>query len=109
MHRTKNIAVIGHGDGGHAELLHVLAEFFDVTGAIQQGIVGVQMQVDELGHESILVYRTGNGGKVWRAVRFEVGLVKKTELSRCRLPLPELFAEVCAWDISSATSKGFTR
>jgi hypothetical protein len=42
--------VIGHGHGGHAQLLHALAELFDVTGAIKKGIVGVQVQVDELGH-----------------------------------------------------------
>jgi hypothetical protein len=35
--------VIGHRYGGHAKLLHVLAELFDVTGAVQQGIIGVQV------------------------------------------------------------------
>ena len=50
MHRAENVAVIGHGHGGHAEFLHALAELFDVTSAIEQGIVGVQMQVNELGH-----------------------------------------------------------
>ena len=53
VHRAKNVAVIGHGDCGHAEFLHALAEFFDVTSAIEQGIVGVQVQVDELGHGSV--------------------------------------------------------
>ncbi len=53
MHRAENVAVIGHGDGGHAEFVHALAELFDVTGAIEQGIIGVQVQVDELGHGSV--------------------------------------------------------
>ena len=44
---------------GMPSLLHMLAELFDVTGAIQQGIVGVQVQVDELGHGTLLVYRKG--------------------------------------------------
>jgi len=50
VHRAKNVAVVGHRHRGHAQFLHALAEFFDVTGAVQQGIVGVQVQVDELGH-----------------------------------------------------------
>jgi hypothetical protein len=33
--------------------VNVLAEFFDVTSAIEQGVVGVQVQVDELGHGSV--------------------------------------------------------
>ncbi len=47
---AKNIAVVGHGHGGHAQLFHALAKFFDITGAVEQGVVRVQMQVDELGH-----------------------------------------------------------
>jgi isopentenyl phosphate kinase len=42
--------VIGHGHGGHAKFLHALAQFVDITSAIEQGIVRVQMQVNELGH-----------------------------------------------------------
>jgi hypothetical protein len=47
---AKNVAVIGHGHGWHAQLAYMLAEFFDITSAIEQGIVGMQVQVDELGH-----------------------------------------------------------
>jgi hypothetical protein len=53
MHGAKDIAVIGHCDSGHSQLAHMFAEFFDVTGAVKQGIVGVQVQVDELGHGSM--------------------------------------------------------
>ncbi len=50
MDCAKNIAMVGHGHGGHAQLLHALAKLFDITGAVQQGVVRVQVQVDELGH-----------------------------------------------------------
>ena len=64
VHCAKDIAVIGHGHGGHAELFHSLAELFDVTGAIEQGIVSVQVQVNELRHGSVaVVYRKEDGGK----------------------------------------------
>jgi ABC-type phosphate/phosphonate transport system ATPase subunit len=55
MHGAENVAVIGHGHSGHAKLLHVLAELFDVTSAIEERIVGVQVQVNELGHGLRLV------------------------------------------------------
>ena len=70
MHRAKNIAVVGHGHGGHAQFLYALAELFDVASAVEHGIVGMQVQVDELGHGLVLVYRNGRGGRLWRAVRF---------------------------------------
>ncbi len=50
MHRAENISVIGHGDGGHAEFFDALAKFFDVASAVEQRIIGVEVQVDELGH-----------------------------------------------------------
>jgi hypothetical protein len=53
--RAKNVAVVGHGHGRHTQLAYMLAELFDVTSAIEQGIVSMQMQVDELGHGLSLV------------------------------------------------------
>ena len=53
VHRAKNIAMVGHGHGGHAQLFHALAKLFHVTGAVKQGVVGVEMQVDKLGHVRI--------------------------------------------------------
>src|SRR5215467_9344496 len=50
---AKDVAVIRHSNSRHPKLFHVLTKFFNVAGAIQQGIVGVQVQVDELGHGSI--------------------------------------------------------
>jgi hypothetical protein len=55
MHCAKDISVIGHGHGGHTQLLHAVAELFDVAGAVQQGVVGMQVQVDELGHRLSLI------------------------------------------------------
>ncbi len=56
--RAKDVAVVGHGHGGHAQLFHTLAKFFDVTSAVEHGVVGVQVQVDELRHGVVgLVYR----------------------------------------------------
>ena len=71
MHGAKNVAVVGHGHGGHPHFLHALAELFDVTRAVEHGVVGVQVQVNELGHGSVkLVYRSGSGGKVFVSVVF---------------------------------------
>ena len=50
VHRAKNIAMVGHGHGGHAHFFDTLAELFDITGAVEQGVVGVQVQVNKLGH-----------------------------------------------------------
>ena len=54
MHRAKNVAVVGHGHGGHAEFFHALAELLDVASAVEHGVVGMQMQVNELGHGSVV-------------------------------------------------------
>jgi hypothetical protein len=50
VNRAKDVAVIGHGNSGHAQLFHALDKFFHVAGAVQHGVVGVEMQVNELGH-----------------------------------------------------------
>jgi hypothetical protein len=50
MHRAKDVAMVGHGDCGHTELFHALDELFHVASAVEHGIVGMQVQVDELGH-----------------------------------------------------------
>src|SRR4030081_1296095 len=48
MHRAKNIAVIGHGHRGHAKFMNPINEFFDVASAVEQGVIAMQMQVNEL-------------------------------------------------------------
>ena len=53
MHRAKNIAVVGHGHRRHAKFLDPIDEFLDVASTVEQGVIAMQMQVDELvlGHE----------------------------------------------------------
>ena len=48
MHGSKDVPVVGHSDRGHAEFLHSPGKFLDVASAVEHGIVGMQMQVDEL-------------------------------------------------------------
>jgi hypothetical protein len=50
MHRAKNISVVSHGDGGHAKFFHALAQFLYVASPVKQGVVGMQVQMNELGH-----------------------------------------------------------
>jgi hypothetical protein len=52
---SKNISVVGHGHGGHAHFFYALAKFFDIAGAIQKGVIGMQVQVDELGHRKLSI------------------------------------------------------
>ena len=51
MHRAKDVAVIGHGHGRHAEFLHALDQLLDVASAVEHRVIGVQVQMDELRHE----------------------------------------------------------
>jgi hypothetical protein len=48
MHRAKNIAVVGHGHRGHAKFMNPINEFFDVASSVEEGVIAMQMQVDEL-------------------------------------------------------------
>jgi hypothetical protein len=50
MNSAKNIAVVGHGNSGHAQLFGALAEFVHVAGAVEHRIIGMKMKVNELGH-----------------------------------------------------------
>ncbi len=49
LHRAEEVAVIGHGHGGHFLLGDDLHQLVDIAGAVEQGIIGVAVQVDE-GH-----------------------------------------------------------
>ncbi len=40
---AKNIAVIGHRDRRHPEFLYPFNQLVNVAGAIQEGVIGVQM------------------------------------------------------------------
>jgi hypothetical protein len=72
--------VVGHGDGRHPELLDVLDELIDVASAVEHGIVGVQVKMDELGHVTCL-YCSG-----WRTNRHTLeitGVVWKLAIQAC--------------------------
>ncbi len=43
-----DVAVVGDGGGGLADLGEVLGELVDVAGAVEEGVVGVEMEVREL-------------------------------------------------------------
>ncbi len=35
VHRSKDVSVVGHGDGRHAQLFYALAKLFNVAGAVE--------------------------------------------------------------------------
>ena len=49
VHRAKHVAVIGDGDGWHAEALHLLDQWINLIRAVEEAILRVEMKVDELG------------------------------------------------------------
>ena len=60
--------MIGHGDGGHAKFLYALAQFFYVAGAVEERVIGMEVQVYELGygarsHFTFGAILTGNVGE----------------------------------------------
>jgi len=48
MDRAKDVPVVGHGGGGLADFAEVSGEFIYVTGAIEEGVIGVEMKVGKL-------------------------------------------------------------
>src|SRR5262249_54338453 len=50
-HCTKDVAMIGHCDGRHAQIFDPMDKLFHIASAIEHGVVGMKVQVDELGHE----------------------------------------------------------
>jgi len=49
--RAIDVAVISHGDGLLPDSRHAFNEFCDVTCSVQQGILGMQMQMGKFGHD----------------------------------------------------------
>src|SRR6516165_12541979 len=45
---AEDVAVIGHRHGGHVKGFDPLDELLDLTSAIEHGIVGMEMEMDEL-------------------------------------------------------------
>ncbi len=44
---AEEVAVIGHGDRGHLLAFHDLDELLDIASAIEEGVIGVAMEVNE--------------------------------------------------------------
>ncbi|GJL69395.1 MAG: hypothetical protein NPIRA06_20300 [Nitrospirales bacterium] len=40
--------MVGHGDGGHAEILHLLEQGCELVGPVEEAILGVKMEMNEL-------------------------------------------------------------
>ncbi len=47
-HRTEDVAVVGHSHGRHVKFLDTPDQALDFAGAVEQGIVGMKMEMDEL-------------------------------------------------------------
>ncbi len=45
---TEDIAMVGHGGGGLADVFEVRGELVDVAGAVEQGVIGMKMEVGKL-------------------------------------------------------------
>ena len=48
--RREHVAVLGDGNPGHAVALHLLEQLVDAAGAVEQRELGVQVEVNEVGH-----------------------------------------------------------
>ena len=49
LHRPEQIAMVSHGDSGHAELLGALEQGLVPDGRIKQAVVSVDVEMDEVG------------------------------------------------------------
>jgi hypothetical protein len=53
VYRAEDVAMIGHGHGRHTHFFGPLAEFLNVAGAVEHGVVSMKMKVNELGHGGV--------------------------------------------------------
>ncbi len=61
LDRAEEVAMVGHGDGGHFLLDYEVHELGDFAGPVEEGIIGVAMQVDEGCH---VTYSAGGGSSI---------------------------------------------
>ncbi len=47
---SEDVAVVGHGHGGHAEFLDALDQVLGRACSVEHGVIGMQMQVNEFRH-----------------------------------------------------------
>ncbi len=59
MHGSIDVAVVGDGDRGLADVLHALDELVHIAGAVEEGKVSMEMEVGELGHAPSLLAEWG--------------------------------------------------
>lgn len=52
---AEQCAVIGDGEGGHLQFVGALKQLGDIAKPIEQGVFGVDMQVDKIGHIVFLI------------------------------------------------------
>ena len=45
---AKEVAMVGHGDGGHAEILHLLEQGCELVSPVEEAILSVKMEMNEL-------------------------------------------------------------
>ena len=58
MDRAEDVAVVGHGDGLLADFVDMGDEFVYVTGSVEEGVIGVEMEMGEVcGHIDSLSQR----------------------------------------------------
>jgi len=55
MHCAVDVAVVGDGHGLLSDAVDVGHQLFDIAGAIEEGVVGVQVQVGKFSHGIALV------------------------------------------------------
>ncbi len=48
LHRPEHVAMIGHRDGRLPERLHLLHQGVDLVGAVEEAVLGMEMQMNEL-------------------------------------------------------------
>ena len=66
LDRAEQVAVVGHGDGGHLLFCHRLHQAADFAGAVEQRVIGMAMQVDERGVGHGLTYRGEGAPPLYR-------------------------------------------
>ena len=63
LDRAEEVAVVGHGDGGHLLFGDDIHQLADLAGAVEEGVVGVAVEVDEgfVGHPELQALVLGEG------------------------------------------------
>ncbi len=56
LDRSEDVAVVGHGHGGHVEFLDALHQLGGIARAIEHGVIGVQVKMNELLRHSVRTF-----------------------------------------------------